>query len=262
MTAWGQVEKEEIPLPEGVDGGSITDGTNQWDINASSATDGTLNDYEAPITSDHQFSSWWWYRVAGDTAETIMPAPDSETYIGDTATLTWDDVDGRGLFSAVVTAMIADGAPGAILGQELEVTNLSGGDLDLQVFAYTDMDMDGSSGTDSAIESTPTQIEIMDTSIALYHGINADAYRVDAFPIVRDALNDALVDDFANTGLPFAPGDYTGGFQWGAVVGAGASWSFMTGNCVNTGMAGCLDAAVFQDGFESGDTSAWSNTVP
>jgi len=260
---WAQADsKGEIVFTEGVGGGSITDGVNSWVITGANPNDGVLTNYEVPTGSDHQFSTWWWYRVAGDSAETQMPPPDTESYVGNEAILTWTDVNNRGLFDAELTVFIFD-VGGALLSQRLVVTDISGSNLDLQVFAYTDMDMDASSGGDSAIESAPGHIEITDTSTATYFGQGPDGYRVDAFPVVRDALNDAAIDDFNNTGLPFGPGDYTGGFQWGRVLAAGEAYAFGTANCLNTSPAICaVFPFIFFDGFETGDISNWDSAVP
>lgn len=269
--AWGQDEtkaitKGQIATTEGVIGGVITDGINEWAITGPSATDGVLTDYTVPAGgTDHQFSSWWWYRVAGDTAETRLPPPDGEQYLGDFAVLTWADVDGRGLFSATYVISIVSEAPGASLLQSLQIVNLSGGNLDIQVFAYTDMDMEGSAVADSAtlLGSSPVSISVTEVSTSTYIGDQAPAYRVEQFPAVRNALNDTVVDNFANTGLPFGPGDYAGGLQWGRVIATGQSDTFTTGNCLDTATQECIGfSGLFEDNFETGDTVNWSSSVP
>ena len=264
-TLAAQVGKQAI-LSEGIIGGVITDGVNQWEITGASSTDGAITDFEVPIGTDHQFSNWWWYRVAGDSAETIMPPPDIESYVGDTATLTWNNVDGRGLFSAELEVVILNFPPGSVLLQILAVQNISGANLDLQVFAYTDMDLDASAGNDSAsaVVGSPSQgIDIVDISQGGVLGFYPDGYRVDAFSIVRDALNDAVIDDFADTGLPFGPGDYTGAFQWGRVLADGELHRYPTLACVNAGPGQCVltGPPIFADGFETGDTVNWDGAV-
>ncbi|MDH3404018.1 MAG: hypothetical protein OES32_14525 [Acidobacteriota bacterium] len=263
---WAQAAPQEESFPtEGVGGGLITDGVNEWLITGPSAEEGVFTDFYLPAGgTDHQFATWWWYRVEGDAAETRMPPPDTESYVGDTARLTWADVDGRGLFSAEALAVIVSFPPGSVLYHTLGVGNLSGGNLDLHVFAYLDMDMDGDAAGDSAIEAGPFSLEITERSRAVYQGATGpDAYRVDAWPAVRDALNDAVVDDFANTGLPFGPGDFSGAFQWNRVLPVGGYRAFHTGTCVNTDEPPCdIGDLVFDDGFETGDTSNWDAVVP
>lgn len=260
-TLAAQEVKEEI-FTRGVIGGVITDGVNQWEITGASATDGVLTDFEVPIGSDHQFSNWWWYRVAGDTAETIMPPPDTESYNGSIAILTWNNVDGRNLFSVSLEVQLFGLTQAAALLQTFVVTNLSASNLSLQVFSYTDMDMDTSPANDSAILGLPRRIDIVDLTPASHEGVAADGYRVDTFPNVRNALNDTLVDNFANTGLPFAPGDYTGGFQWGWVLAPGAEHFFYVVTCVNTTCIPFIGPPFFADGFETGNTANWDATVP
>ncbi len=251
-----EVGKEEVVLPTEGAVGFITDGVNRWEVNTYSTTTGATTDFEVPIGTDHQFATWWWYRVAGDSQETLLPPPDLDDFSGDTATLTWNDVDGRGLFSASLVVRIIVAGSGSILLQDLEITNLTGGDLDIQVFHYADMDMDGTLANDSATEITPTQMEITEASVAQYFGLSAN-YQVDVFPVVRDNLLDSDIDNFTGTGLPFGPADFTGAYQTGSVIGAGSAFTFTADMCVNA-----CDDRIFEDGFESGDTTAWSNTVP
>ena len=258
--------KKPIFLTEGLGGGTITDGVNEWAITGPSAEEGILTDYFIPAGgTDHQFATWWWYRVEGDAAETRMPPPDTEIYLINAALLEWSDVDGRGLFSASVTAVIVSQPPGSVLYHTFTVGNISGANLDLSVFSYLDMDMDGSGAGDTAAAGGPFSIEITEASTALYQGAGPgpDAYRVDAWPLVRDALNDGVVDDFANTGLPFGPGDFTAGFQWNRVIPSGVTQLFHTANCVNTTAEPCdIGDLIFDDGFETGDTSNWDTAVP
>lgn len=258
-----QSELKNRSLPgEGVTGGSITDGVNLWEITGPSGNEGVFTDLEVPIGSDHQYASWWWYRVAGDTAETILPLPDTENYSGALATLTWTDVDGRGLFSAELNVLLVAQGPGGALLSALEVTNISGASLELAVFAYNDMDMDGSAAQDSAIEVSPRQIDVFETTRANFLGNQADDYLVASFPGVRGALNDEDIDDFDSSGVPFGPGDFSGGYQWSRALLAGDSALFETLICVDTGEQCPGFFVVFEDGFESGDTGRWDSTVP
>ncbi len=240
-------------------GGEITDGTNLWRVQPGFGPEGIVTDFEVPIGTDHEFARWFWYRVAGDTAETIMPPPDSESYSGDTATLTWSDVDGRGLFDAQMFFFVSVSGSGGFLGTALTVTNISGSNLDLTVFPYADMDVDGSAGGDSAIRFSPDTVIASETSEAWLSASPGIGYRVEAWPAVRDALNDNALDDFTGTGTPFGPGDFTAGFQQRRVLAPGQTYFYSLSTCVNSV---CFGATIFLDGFETGDTSNWSSTIP
>ena len=168
---------------------------------------------------DQLFSLWWYYRISGDTQETPFPAPDAETYVGNTATLDWTNVDARG-FAAQLTHVVADaGGPSGTLTSELALTNNSGAPLTIDLFWYVDADVAGSAGGDSGVLTTdPTLITVTDTESREILGGANDSYQVAAWPAIRDLLSDAVLDDLDNTGLPFGPGDYTGAMQWVSVT--------------------------------------------
>ena len=71
--------------------------------------------------------------------------------------------------------------------------------------------------------------------------------QVTAFPVLRDALNDAGLTNLDGTGLPFAPADFTGAWQ---------------GPLPDPGGAFAVNRSIFVDGFEFGNVSAWSSQVP
>ena len=71
--------------------------------------------------------------------------------------------------------------------------------------------------------------------------------QVTAFPVLRDALNDAGLTNLDGTGLPFAPADFTGAWQ---------------GPLPDPGGAFAVNLSIFIAGFEFGNTSEWSSQVP
>jgi hypothetical protein len=178
----------------------------------------------SPLNTDHVFEAGWWYRIAGDSAEKFFPAPDLQDYSGATATLTWNDVDGRG-FSAVKVLRVADaGGPSGHLEADLTITNGTAAPLALDVFHMFDPSLAGTFGNDSAALLTPNDhIRITDgggSTTGEYRGIGAGAFLVRSFGLgdVASELSDTNVDDFNNSGLPFGPGDLTAGFQWTTVT--------------------------------------------
>jgi hypothetical protein len=80
---------------------------------------------------------------------------------------------------------------------------------------------------------------------------------------VRSELNDADVDDFANTGLPFGPGDFTAGWQFPLSMGPGASRSAGGRITINSLEHHCNTSdGILCEGFESGSTVLWFPVVP
>jgi hypothetical protein len=184
-----------------------------------------------PTGTDHLFQSAWWFRVAGDTRETTFFNTALDPVSGSQATLRYT----QPLFSAVLTHEVNDPGVGATLVQAMQITNTSANPLVMALFYYADFDVSGTAGSDSAVLLDPERIRITDgANFTEMLGVGADNYRVGTFGSTRLGLADALVTDFANEGLPFGPGDFTGAFQWNRTIGAGESLTIYAGLSVNT----------------------------
>lgn len=205
--------------------GQITAGGALFDYQNFTQTEGALNDFAAG-GADNMFSTWWYYRANADTQEFKFPEPNSADYSGDTATLNWTDVDGRNLFSAELTHVIAEPvANAATLSTTMTITNISGSELDIDLFSYTDFDAADSAGNDEAtLVSDPEYIAVVDnggtapSNAAEVRAGGANSYQVLAWPGLRTLFFDTEVLNLDNTGLPFAPADYTGAHQWTTVT--------------------------------------------
>jgi len=205
--------------------GSITAGTVTFTYTNFTQTSGSLTDFTLDGV-DNLFSNWWYFRVSGDSAETKFPAPDTGSYVGDTATLNWNDVEARGLFSASLRHQVAQpAAQTGTLSTRLVITNISGASLDIDLFAYMDFDAGASAGNDEAsLVVDPEHINIIDngaaapTNTSNYKAGGAAEFQVGAWPAIRNLLTDAAVDDFDGSGLPFGPADFTAGHQWTTVT--------------------------------------------
>ena len=195
-------------------------------------------------TGDYLFEDGWWFRVSGDTAESFFPAPSTTTCAGAAGTITWADVNARGLFSAshALTLTSAAAGSGEVI-QTMTITNLSASNpLTIELFHGADFDVNGSAGTDNATLGTPnTFIQINDTTAgtAEYRAFNpvANAFLVRPFAATTDVfgvLGDATVTNFDNTGLPASSFDFTGAFQWSLVIQPGGSASVSVALAANT----------------------------
>lgn len=219
--------------------GSITDTdvTFAYTSFAQGNNDTTNADFTGAGTGDQVFESWWFFRVSGDGRETAFAAPDAEDYsLGNYATLDWTDVGGRGLFDARLNVAVVDPGVGGNLFQEMNITATA--NLTLEVFHYSDFDVAGSFGSDSAtLTSAGPDITITVTdgggTTVPFVGYGADAFKVTHYgngaprALLRD-LTDNGVDDLNGAGLPFGPDDFTGGFQWSMTLLAGESTSLLT----------------------------------
>lgn len=220
--------------PGTVSVGAVTYGYLNFAIPGNNATWTTAG----PVS--HLYEAGWYYRVSADTREfAITGTPDDTSYLGDTISVTHNDVGARGLLRAVYTDQLQNPSPsgGAAVRNVLTLTNISASSQTVTAFRYLDTDLAGTAVSDSAnaIGGGGNHIRVSDGSSTLDVVGNNNAYRVTAFNTLGAALNDAAVDAFANTGLPFAAADVTLGLQWNAVtIAPGASVSFTVDMDLNT----------------------------
>lgn len=211
--------------------GTITDsdanfvrGASPWDASPGA----NLTGVSATLTEDHVFETGWWFRVAGDTQESLFGTPDSQSYVGSTSTIGWLNVGARGLFSAGEVSVVTDAdgpggaTPSGYVTITMTITNLSATDpLLIDVFHMVDYDVQPTAGDDTAVAIGTNHVNIADAgaNTAQYHGVGAGAFLIRPYGAtdLGGVLSDAAVTNFDNTGSPFGPGDFTGGFQWPAV---------------------------------------------
>ncbi len=243
--------------------GTVTDGsaTFTWvtfAVNINNA------DYSVGGGPDHVFENWWYFRVLGDTDETPFPAPDTENYTGNVATLGWTDVAARGLFDAQLVTTVIEGGGGAssYVEQDLTITSISSSTLALNAFNYLDFDLTATSTEDqAALVVDPTYMSLFDaTTNAEFQGVAASEFQVTdtqgGAASLRSLLSDGLVTNLDGSGLPFGPADYEGAFQWGVDIPASGSVTLTESYSIQGGIG-----QIFADGFESGDTTTWSSTT-
>lgn len=171
------------------------------------------------LNVNHGFEHWWYYRIAGDNRESSLRA------IGPTGgglapfqthgDRDFGDVDLRGQLRANVDFDIyATGPASGVFTSRLTVTNLSAAPLTLDLFAYTDLDINSTPSDDDCTGTADTHVVTDRTGVRVeIRGIGSDASEVGAYPSVRNKLTNTSVDNLANLLPPFT-GDYTGAFQW------------------------------------------------
>jgi hypothetical protein len=234
-----------------------------------------LEGVSATSSQDHLFETGWWFRVEGDTQETVFPAPDTQSYVGGSSSLTWNDVGARGLFSAIENTSVYNseplfGQPSGYVAMGMAVTNLSAQNtLNLELFHLADLDVTGP-GTDSAawVQYTPYPVlELTDPSgdVAFYvSSIPWTAFLVRPFgpTDVATVLSNTTVTDFDDSGLPFGPGDFTGGWQYSLSIPPGQMVFVGAYLMVNHNVYCFHTDGVHCDGFESQDLYFWSASQP
>jgi hypothetical protein len=179
---------------------------------------------------DRMTTNTWFWRVNGvDTREFQFSSAAgfgfTETSVGNLGTRSWTGLGG-GAFNALQSITLTDGAnPGeAVLVQTMTITNTSASALSIDLFHHSDIDLNGSFGTDSAVLSASDTMSISDGPQGIvWQGVNANAYQVMPFNQLAPLLTNASINNLNNTGLPFGPADFTGAFQWSLNIEAGGS---------------------------------------
>lgn len=201
---------------------------------------------DLPNQSDVLFALWHYYRVDGMTRE--IPFKDVRTqclgtsYGPDTMTLLWPDVDNRGQFSArLVVRVSSTGSDAGCVSSAMTITNTSASPLTFDLFTYADIDLCGAGGNLAAAVSGDGRQQRVDdpscpASNVVFRGTLADRWEVASYPTIQVRLLDDNLDDLANSGLPFGPGDFSGALQWAdRVIAPGQSLTFESTLCHNEG---------------------------
>lgn len=215
-----------------------------------------IGNFEPNSDTDHVYQMWWFYRVEGATFESPFPwPPNDQNYAGNVATIT----ESLASFDAVLVNTIFDGAgEAATLTSEMTVTNTTADPITLHLFNYLDADVGGSSTGESAllVSGDPTYMQAQDgTNLQYirYRGEGSVAYQVTNFATLRGLLQDGAITNLDNSGLPFGPGDYTGGYQWTLDLLPGESTTICANYGVNTDAPECGPLPPADPDFIRGD---------
>ena len=137
--------------------GTVSDGdvTFGYTANFNTSFGNTVDTrFTGAAAGDLTWESWWFFRVSGDPRESAFGTPDAEDYSlrgGSVGQLDWADPGGAGLFSAILSFQAIDtGVNTGVLFQNMSITNTGAAPLTIDLFHYTDLDLAGSFGGDSA----------------------------------------------------------------------------------------------------------------
>ncbi len=190
---------------------------------------------------DHMYQNWWWYndnslssgnsRLGGQKKfQRIGPQEVRLTY-----SIIREYRGGRdGLYNTITLVfdykLTEISAKRARVDVDFTITSNRFRDVVINLFNYNDAEIDGTaSGDEADITRTNTRQLIWEDDMAgvrlgemRYTAGGADftsrSWEIAAYPGLRDKLDkkgeDNRVNALANSGAPFGPGDYTGGFHW------------------------------------------------
>lgn len=200
-----------------------------------SSTSG-LSDFRVAgaASQDQLFQATWYYRLGGDLREFAFNSGAaqgalSSVYSGARVVHTWANADNRNIAATRDIRVVSAGPSSGFAIEKLTVTNNTGSAILLNLFAYADYDQCGAAGDSAIANPTANKHSVTDTgacAVGEAYAPGADNYEVAAWPLVRNKMTDTALDDFSNTGLPFGPNDYSGGWQWkDRAVAPGASFT-------------------------------------
>ncbi|HKQ48464.1 MAG TPA: hypothetical protein VJZ71_10375 [Phycisphaerae bacterium] len=254
---------------------TITDGMVDFSYNAS-AFDGTPDcDFRVPIPTSHLFEQGFWYRIEGALSETFFPVPNTEFPSGNGATLIWNNVNGQG-FAASSLTFIHEVAAGAATAQiEMTITNNTGTALTLHLFHMADIDLQPTANDDSTVLLQAGHMQMTTGGSAItadYRALDTAAFlvRANGATDVGAELSNGSVTNFDNSGLPFGPGDFTGGFQWTRTIPAGGKSVFVVVIAINTPAVfnmttccipgtGCVTDQIYSECIAQGATDSFGS---
>lgn len=220
---------------------SIRDGNVYFDHTsyATSRTDiGGYCNFSAGA-NDHAYQSSWYYALATDANGSAFNTSGGQMTVGvsadnRTAELLWLNVDNRNFSAVLNNSVYSTGATSGISAQTMTITNNTGAPLAINIYAYLDLDVNNTSGGDTAQQepTLPTGNHSVTDGVTLWHTANGfNNWAVGAYANLRGSI----LAGFGGTpwvpgngGLPFGPGDYTSVFHWQVTIAPGGSQSFET----------------------------------
>ncbi|CAG0954767.1 hypothetical protein PHYC_00401 [Phycisphaerales bacterium] len=186
--------------------------------------------------TDHMFQQWFWFRVGMSPEVSIDTLALTGTFIGDTNPFDDPASDTLSLrysapgFDIQPTWVLRGTTPGSArsdVTESITITNHENFDLSISFFQYSDFDLNGTSGGDTAVipgllHNTALQSEAGFTLSETVVAPVPSHYEVANFPSILTRLNDGLPDTLTDFAGPVF-GDCTWAFQWDFVIPAGQS---------------------------------------
>ncbi|MFH1481147.1 MAG: PEP-CTERM sorting domain-containing protein [Pseudomonadota bacterium] len=199
-------------------------------------TDFGMKSWEVDGTN-HLFQQSFYYRVGGGAEANIgtLTLGPSGTFDTNFDTLK-DTLFARYLgagFDVEVRYSLDGGAPGsrrADIAEQVSITNTGSTALDFHFFQFSDFDLNGTSGDDSAAMNNQNTVRQWDSGLMMSETVvipTPDRYQIDNFPNLWGSLIDGSPTDLNNSpgiGSALGPGDVAWAFQWDFNLSPGDSF--------------------------------------
>ena len=230
-----------VSAPVAFGQGIITDGDAQY-WNTAGPVGTAFWWPDGPTATNHLNRNTWFYRIAGDTGQTLVhydlgtggAAPDAESYLGRKANIFWD----QSSLDLELTIKLFDGVNDgeSQLLQVMKVTNTSQSAVDVSIFNFVDLDVGGTINDDTAVVDVNGSLFTVDDpggDTVEWFGPDADAWEIRAFPDLFNDLNSGADYDLTSTGSPLSDSDFTGAFQWNLTIQPGEFLKVKVGAGIN-----------------------------
>jgi len=182
---------------------------------------------------DQLFQQGFWYRVGNDAEQSLHTLPHPVEGASDINFDGNDDAlfvryDGEG-FRVEVRYILDGGAPGSgtsDMAEQISITNLGRSPLDFHFFQYSDFEILGTDGNDSAVFTNANSVQQYEGALTLSETVvtPVPSHReIDFFDTTRAKLNDGLpttLSDTPPTAVVLGPGDLTWAYQWDVLIPA------------------------------------------
>jgi hypothetical protein len=169
---------------------------------------------------DHLGQSWWWTRTTlNSTRELADSNATSPSWSGRVGELSFAPTG----FSIVRTYLVTGLGNGrGVLEEGTTVTNNTAGTITVDLFHFLDPTLGGNaSGISAELNGLSSSVKMTSGNFVAFYEGAGQPFQAGASGTVLSLLTNAVANDFNNTGLPFAGGDFEAGFQWRFVLGPG-----------------------------------------
>jgi len=208
------------------------------DENSSASFDTTgANNYDWSVDGQDQLQQQaFWFRVGNAAEQTLTSLPiavqgASDTdFNGDLDTL-FVRYTGTG-FRTEVRYTLDGGVAGSgvsNLSEQISITNTTASPLDFHFFQYSNFDIGGTAGNDSAVFTNANAVQQYGGSLRLSETVVTPVpthREIATFPVTLGKLSDGVADNLSDTaiGAPVGPADVTWAYQWSVVIPAGGTY--------------------------------------
>lgn len=179
--------------------------------------------------TDHLYQQWFWYRVGTggpEAAINTLGAPTATILGTDSLKLSYLN---PGNFSIDVKYTLTGGTIGSKtsdIAETIKINNLKSSVLDFHFFQYTDFDLGGTPGNDTAVHVNANTIRQSDPNSVLGETVATpapDAWEIAYWPSIVNSLNNGTTTNLSNNTSPLGPGDVSWAFQWNRTIAGGGS---------------------------------------